>query len=74
MGPDSTRKTRETPTSGAAGDVTELYRHPALTVDGVVLLHQADGALGDQYSVLLIERGRDATLEQLPHIKRLLAQ
>lgn len=56
---DSTPDTRATSTSDATGDVTELYRHPALTVDGVVLLHQADGDMGDQYSVLLIERGRE---------------
>jgi 8-oxo-dGTP diphosphatase len=56
---DSSSKARPRSTSGAAGDVKELYRHPALTVDGVVLLHQADGAIKDQYSVLLVERGRE---------------
>jgi 8-oxo-dGTP diphosphatase len=30
-----------------------------LTVDGVVLLRQAEGVFGDHFSVLLIERGRD---------------
>ena len=59
MALDPTQPSRESGRTGAAGDVTELYRHPALTVDGVVLLHQADGVMGDHYSVLLIERGRE---------------
>lgn len=42
---------------GAAGD--EVYRRPALTVDGVVLCRRADGLLGEGYQVLLIERGRE---------------
>ncbi len=41
----------------AERDEVEQYRNPALTVDGVVLLHQVDRVQGDQYSVLLIERG-----------------
>jgi 8-oxo-dGTP diphosphatase len=36
----------------------DAFRHPALTVDGVVLLHQTEGVLGDHYSVLLVERGQ----------------
>lgn len=38
---------------------TEVYRNPALTVDGVVLNHQVHGLMGDTWSVLLIERGCD---------------
>jgi 8-oxo-dGTP diphosphatase len=45
--------------SVAARDEVEQYRNPALTVDGVVLLHQVDQGPGDQYSVLLIERGAE---------------
>jgi len=37
----------------------DSYRNPALTVDAVVLNHQASGVLGDTYSVLLVERGRE---------------
>jgi len=43
----------------AARDEVEQYRRPALTVDGVVLLRQAEGVLGDHFSVLLVERGRE---------------
>ena len=52
---------KPTPTGGGrsvvAKDEVEPFRNPALTVDGVVLLHQVDPVLTDQYSVLLIERG-----------------
>lgn len=36
-----------------------VYRNPALTVDGVVLHRQPHGLLGDNFSVLLVERGRE---------------
>ena len=58
MGPDPTQPSTGGEAGPAAGDEVEQYRNPALTVDGVVLLHQAEGVLGDHYSVLLIERGR----------------
>jgi len=37
----------------------ETYRNPALTVDGVVLVRQAQPLGSDNLSVLLIERGRE---------------
>lgn len=43
----------------AAGEVVEHFRNPALTVDGVVLVRQAEEVLGGHFSVLLIERGRE---------------
>jgi len=55
-------KTPPPSTSGlpvTAPDEVEQYRRPALTVDGVVLLHQIDQEPGNQYSVLLIERGAE---------------
>ncbi len=44
-----------------ASDLTsgKTYRNPALTVDGVVLNHQVHGLMGDTYSILLVERGRN---------------
>jgi 8-oxo-dGTP diphosphatase len=56
---DPTARPDDTMRHGAETDPVEQYRNPALTVDGVVLLRQAEGVLGDHYSVLLVERGRD---------------
>ena len=43
--------------SGSAA--APVYRNPALTVDGVVLVRQPGPMGGDELSVLLIERGRE---------------
>ncbi len=56
---DPTSPPDETVRPVAGRDPVEQYRNPSLTVDGVVLLRQAEGVLGDHYSVLLVERGRD---------------
>jgi len=56
---DHTPQPAEAGRNVAESDVVEQFRNPALTVDGVVLLRQAEGVLGDHFSVLLIERGRD---------------
>jgi 8-oxo-dGTP diphosphatase len=44
---------------GKQSEAGETYRNPALTVDGVVLSHQAHGLMGETYCVLLVERGRE---------------
>ncbi len=59
MASDHTPQPAEAGRNVAESDVVEQFRNPALTVDGVVLLRQAEGVLGDHFSVLLIERGRD---------------
>ena len=46
-------------TAAKDNEAEEVFRNPALTVDGVVLNHQVHGLMGETYSVLLIERGRD---------------
>jgi 8-oxo-dGTP diphosphatase len=47
------------PAASEAQAPAREYHYPALTVDGVVLNHQAHGLMGDTYAVLLIERGQD---------------
>lgn len=42
-----------------APDPQPRFRHPALTVDGVVLHRRSDGLLDDGYRVLLVERGHE---------------
>lgn len=59
MAPDKALPLQGKAGDTAAGEVVEQFRNPALTVDGVVLVRQAEGVLGDHFSVLLIERGRD---------------
>jgi 8-oxo-dGTP diphosphatase len=53
----------KSPTAAGHGDTpadeVQQYRNPALTVDGVVLLHQVDRAREERYFVLLIERGAE---------------
>ena len=58
MAPDKKSPPSGTGAQVAASDPVGQFRNPALTVDGVVLCRQAEGVLGDHFSVLLIERGR----------------
>ena len=54
MVPDDGSPSDSAPTEGPV-----VYRNPALTVDGVVLLRQPLGMQGESLSVLLVERGQD---------------
>ncbi len=59
MAPAKTRPQQGTEPRIGTSEVVDQFHNPALTVDGVVLCRQAEGVLGDHFSVLLIERGRD---------------
>jgi 8-oxo-dGTP diphosphatase len=49
---------RGQPSAADSSEEAAVYRNPALTVDGVVLLRQPVGPQGECLSVLLVERGQ----------------